>query len=76
MQHPTRPTEPRQELVDLAAGLVPALAARAAAYDEADNRHALAVGVVRHVALEIGQSRARHPRVGRPEQDDGRPLAK
>jgi alkylation response protein AidB-like acyl-CoA dehydrogenase len=36
MQHPSRPIEPRQELVDLAAGLVPALAARAAAYDEAD----------------------------------------
>lgn len=36
MQHPSRPTEPRQEIVDLAAGLVPALAARAAGYDEAD----------------------------------------
>ena len=36
MQHPSRPTEPRQELIDLAAGLVPALASRAAAYDEAD----------------------------------------
>ena len=36
MQHPARPTEPRQEIVDLAAGLVPSLAARAAAYDEAD----------------------------------------
>jgi alkylation response protein AidB-like acyl-CoA dehydrogenase len=36
MQHPSRPTEPRQEVVDLAAGLVPGLAARAAGYDEAD----------------------------------------
>ncbi|HET7517749.1 MAG TPA: acyl-CoA dehydrogenase family protein, partial [Actinomycetes bacterium] len=36
MQHPSRPTEPRQEIVDLAAGLVPGLAARAAGYDEAD----------------------------------------
>ena len=36
MQQPSRPTEPRQEIVDLAAGLVPALAARAAGYDEAD----------------------------------------
>jgi alkylation response protein AidB-like acyl-CoA dehydrogenase len=36
MQHPSRPTEPRQETVDLAAGLVPGLAARAAGYDEAD----------------------------------------
>ena len=36
MQHPARPREPRQEIVDLAAGLVPGLAARAAGYDEAD----------------------------------------
>ncbi|HET9291988.1 MAG TPA: acyl-CoA dehydrogenase family protein, partial [Actinomycetes bacterium] len=36
MQNPSRPTEPRQEIVDLAAGLVPALAGRAAGYDEAD----------------------------------------
>ena len=36
MQQPSRPTEPRQEIVDLAAGLAPALAARAAGYDEAD----------------------------------------
>ena len=35
MQHPSRPTEPRQETVDLAAGLRPGLAARAAG-DEAD----------------------------------------
>ncbi|HEV3504333.1 MAG TPA: hypothetical protein VG637_03510 [Actinomycetes bacterium] len=36
MQHPSRPTEPRQEVVELAAGLVPGLAARAAGYDDAD----------------------------------------
>jgi alkylation response protein AidB-like acyl-CoA dehydrogenase len=36
MQQPSRPTEPRQEIVDLAAGLAPALADRAAGYDEAD----------------------------------------
>jgi alkylation response protein AidB-like acyl-CoA dehydrogenase len=36
MQGPSRPTEPGQEIVDLAARLVPGLAARAAGYDEAD----------------------------------------
>jgi alkylation response protein AidB-like acyl-CoA dehydrogenase len=36
MQHPSRPAEPRPEIVELAAGLVPALAERAAGYDEAD----------------------------------------
>ena len=36
MQDRSRPTEPRRDLVDLAAGLVPALAGRAAGYDEAD----------------------------------------
>src|SRR4029453_10155970 len=36
MQQPSRPTEPRQEIVDLAAGLAPALAARAARPDGAD----------------------------------------
>ncbi|MFL6271334.1 MAG: acyl-CoA dehydrogenase family protein, partial [Actinomycetes bacterium] len=36
MQDRSRPTEPRQDLVALAAGLVPALAERAAGYDEAD----------------------------------------
>jgi alkylation response protein AidB-like acyl-CoA dehydrogenase len=36
MPPPDRPTEPRQEVVDLAARLAPALAERAAGYDEAD----------------------------------------
>ena len=36
MQHPSRPTEPRQEIVELADVLVPALAERAAGNDEAD----------------------------------------
>ena len=36
MQKVPRPTEPRQEIVDLAAGLAPTLAERAAGYDEAD----------------------------------------
>jgi len=36
MQDRSRPTEPRHDLVELAAGLVPALAGRAAGYDEAD----------------------------------------
>src|SRR4029450_1877203 len=36
MQDDRRPPEPRHDLVELAAGLVPALAGRAAGYDEAD----------------------------------------
>jgi alkylation response protein AidB-like acyl-CoA dehydrogenase len=36
MPQPQRPTEPRQDVVDLAAKLAPALAGRAAGYDEHD----------------------------------------
>jgi alkylation response protein AidB-like acyl-CoA dehydrogenase len=36
MEQSSRPTEPRQEIVDLAVRLAPALARRAAGYDEAD----------------------------------------
>jgi alkylation response protein AidB-like acyl-CoA dehydrogenase len=36
MEQSSRPTEPRQEIVDLAVRLAPALAERAAGYDEAD----------------------------------------